>query len=122
MTKTKKSERKHEKKSERKHDKKNKSFIHLVSSTNPKQRKVLVNSMCNGQLKYICEIMINFLKGTFVLPDNIKKKVEPFRSLIRLLADKGISLARKKNFLGVRSNTSTVGKVLNYLYKFIETI
>lgn len=118
MTKTKKSE----KNSDKKHGKKNKSFIHLVSSSNPRQRKVLVNTMCKGQMKYICEIMINLLKGTFVLPDSIKKKVEPFRSLIRLLADKSISLARKKDFLGAGSNTSTVGKVLNYLYKFIETI
>jgi hypothetical protein len=83
------------KKSDRKHDKKNKSFIHLVSTTNPKQRKVLVNSMCNGQLRYICEIMLNLLKGTFVLPDNIKKKVEPFRSLIRLLTKVFLWLERK---------------------------
>ena len=103
--------------------KKHKSFLHLMSNTSPKQRKALIKTMCQGQLEGICEVMLNLLNGVIPVPPNIKKKLEPYKPVIRLLADRAISLARKRNFLGVNNGGSTVGKVLNYLLpKVLDSI
>ena len=95
-------------------------FLQLVTSTQPKQRHALLKTMCHDQLKYICEIMLNFLKETFQIPTHIKRKLAPYKSLIRFLADKAVSWARKKNFLGINNNHSVLGRILKHLLKYIE--
>lgn len=94
---------------------KHKSFLSLLSDTSPKQRKALVKTMCKGQLQSICEIALNLLNGSIPIPPHIKKKLAPFKSLIRHVADRSVSLAKKKNFLNMNRNSSIISKVLGHL-------
>ena len=54
---------------------KNKNFLQLLSNSNKKMQKILVQNASNEQIKPICEIILNLLKGNLNLDEIDLKKL-----------------------------------------------
>lgn len=71
-------------------------FLQSLARSRPKQKKTILKVANNGQIKSICEVCLNVLKGN--LPVNIKK-LKKYKNIIRKLANKSISYGNKKRML-----------------------
>ena len=90
--------------------KKEKHFILLLLSTNRKQQTALVKTITKSQLQAIVQIVYNVIHGFRSLPENNKKKLQRFKSVIRKFISKGYSLKKRSALL------------LKYLKQFILII
>lgn len=68
-------------------------LLHLLSSATPQQRKAILKTATNEQIKSLCEVCQNLLIGN--IPINTKK-LRSHRKIIRQLADKKIPVSKKK--------------------------
>lgn len=84
-------------------------FLNALRCVSSTQRKALLKNATPDQIKAICEICDNTLKGN--LPVNVNK-IKKYKCAIRKLADKKIGLKAKKKILVNQS-----GGFLQYLIK-----
>lgn len=76
-----------------------KKHIHLLSiyeRLNNQQKKNVQKFLDNDQVKFICEIAINLLKGNLPVNCKTKEKLKKYKGKIRKLACSGPLKAKKK--------------------------
>lgn len=69
-------------------------LLHLLSSAGPQQRKAILKTASNDQIKSLCEICHNLLRGN--IPTAKVNKLVSYKRVIRQLADKKIPISRKR--------------------------
>ena len=101
--------------------KKNADFLRLVLSTPSRiQRSVLLKSITPDQLHALGVVANNILHGDVPLTESYKKKLRRYRVQIRQLADKKISVKKRKQALQpkvVLMLLQTVAPVLHTVLK-----
>lgn len=68
-------------------------LLHLLSTATPQQRKAILRTASNEQIKSLCEICQNLLSGNISV--NVKK-LHPYKKIIQQLSNKKIPIARKR--------------------------
>lgn len=76
--------------------KRNVDFLSILKSSSPSQRKAILKTMSPDQLKCLCEICHNVLRG--VLPVNVNK-LRRYKKAMRDLASRSLSNKVKKSIL-----------------------
>lgn len=76
--------------------KKNYHFLQILARSHPLQRKALLQTANNTQIKCVCEICLNVLSGNINVNRN---KLKKYKNTLRTLAKKTISIQKKKKML-----------------------
>ena len=76
-----------------------KSFLDLLNTTTPLQRKVLLVTATPSQIHSICECIVNVLYGTVPIDDRIRRSLGAHRSTLYALAEPTLPYADKKKLL-----------------------
>jgi hypothetical protein len=80
--------------------KKHAPFLRILQTTTSRlQRKALLDTITNDQLKVLVEVTVNVLRGALPLTKSYKVKLQKHKKLIRALGDQSISLKTKKTLL-----------------------
>ena len=89
----------------------------------PSELVLLLKNLTKAKIDFIREIILNFIKGIYNVPDYIKNRLKRFKNFIRLLS-------KKKSSLNIRKQITTprVIKILReilpyakeHLFKLIE--
>ena len=74
----------------------NQPFLHLLARSSAKRRKSLLKQATKDELATLFEICLNILRGNIPLNSYMHKKLKKEQKTLRTLADKKISLKRKK--------------------------
>lgn len=75
-------------------------YLQLLARSSFKRRKSLLNQATRGELKSLCEICLNILKGNIPLDDKNFKKLKRNRQTIKVLANKRVPIKVKREILG----------------------
>ena len=78
---------------------KSEPYIRLLARSSAKRRKLLLNQATREELKSLCEICLNILKGNISLDDKNFRRLKRNRNTIKALANKRISLKIKKGIV-----------------------
>ena len=78
---------------------KHEAFLDLLSSTNPIQRKALIRTASEEQLRSVCECALNILRQQVHLSPKQIAELRKHRSLVYKLADRSIPIPRKRKLL-----------------------
>ena len=78
---------------------KNAALLHLLSDCHPKQRKALLQTLSEEQLRTLCEVILNILKGTVELTPSQKNSLGKRKRLLYQLASKSVPSKTKKKIL-----------------------
>lgn len=76
--------------------KKHYHFLQILARSHPSQKKALLRTANNVQIKSICEICLNVLSGNINVN---RKKLKKYKNVLRTLAKKTTSIQRKKKML-----------------------
>ena len=74
-------------------------FLRLLARSSAKRRKALLSQVTRDELKSLCEICLNILKGNIPLDDKTYNKLKRHKSKLRTLADKKTSSAHKQHIV-----------------------
>ena len=74
---------------------KNKEFLQLLLKTSIDQALGLLLTLSPQQVRLLCEIALHILHGLF----RKVRQISPYKTIIRSLASKSISLAQKKKLI-----------------------
>lgn len=74
-------------------------FLQLLARSSAKRRKALLKQITKEELAALFEICFNILRGNIPLNSYMRKKLIRERHTLRTLADKKISLNRKKKLI-----------------------
>ena len=75
---------------------KHSEFLKVLARCSAKQRKALLQNAGPALLKSLCECTLNVLKGNVRLTSHQKRQLVRHKRNLRLLADRKVSLKRKK--------------------------
>ena len=67
-----------------------------------KLRKILIKNLPESVITAICECCLNTLKGVFPLTWRQKRRLAPYKTQLRALANRKVSRKRKKTYLTQR--------------------
>jgi 2-polyprenyl-3-methyl-5-hydroxy-6-metoxy-1,4-benzoquinol methylase len=70
------------------------TFLKLVSSTHPTQRKAILSTASKQQLKILSEVIHNFLQGVVPLDTEQVTKFSKHRNILRKIAQKKLKAKR----------------------------
>lgn len=88
----------------------NADFLRVLAKSNPKLRRAILKC-CNSELiKAICEVTLNVLRGVVPINKQHKKKLKRYKKVLRALADKTVSVKKKREYL-----SQTGGNFLPFL-------
>ena len=90
------------------------AFLRLLADSSTPKRKILLASATNEQLKGLFEICLNLLRGNLPLSANDKTQFRRKRNLVRSLANKRISIKKKKKLLGQRGGAAFVSGLATF--------
>ena len=90
----------------------NAAFLRLLSSCHCKQRKALLETLTEEQLKTVCEVILNILKGTVDLSPKQKKTLRRKKRLLYQLASKSVPSKTKKQLLVQQGGGSFLPSIL----------
>jgi len=68
-------------------------FLQLLCRSSAKQRKVLVETITNDQLRVLCEIALNVYRGTIPVRPQYVRKLRPYKTILNTIIDRRV---RKK--------------------------
>ena len=74
-------------------------FLKLLYDCKPRLRKALIQHAERDQIDALSQITLNILRGNVSVSDAHKKKLKRYKEVIRSLASRRVSLARKKQTL-----------------------
>ena len=89
----------------------NLDLLRVLARSSPKQRKAILATCHVDLIKCLAEISLNVLQGVVPVDPRKKKKLRRYRSLLRALADKKVSLKTKKEKLN-QSGGNLLGLLL----------
>ena len=95
-----------------------KHFLELLLQTNPKQRKLLLSSLTNQQLRVLGEIAANVLHSVILLNEKEKGKLKKHKSLLLVIGDKNTS--RKLKLQKLTRNQKGVSTLLRVVKPFLK--
>lgn len=75
---------------------KNKDFLQLLCTGNKKLKKTLIQNGTPDQIKSICEIILNLLRGNIKLTDEELDKLKKKKKILRQLSKKNQSSKKRK--------------------------
>ncbi|GFX45662.1 uncharacterized protein TNCV_1422461 [Trichonephila clavipes] len=70
-------------------------LLHVLAAASPAQRKAILKSATDDQIKTLYEICDNLLSGN--IPTKKIKKLCSYKRVIRLLANRSVPISRKRN-------------------------
>jgi len=76
--------------------KRNLAFLHVLKKANKKQRKAILDSGNKDLILCLCEVIDNVLAGTVKLSIKQKKDLSKYKSILRQLVDKKVTLDKKR--------------------------
>ena len=79
--------------------KKNIDAIRVLKRASPKLRKAIISNSKPELIRALCEIITNVVAGTVKLNTKDKKKLSHHKLALRTLADKKVSVNKKKQIL-----------------------
>lgn len=98
--------------------KKHVHLLHILSKASPQQRKAILNTTSADQLKSICEICQNLLRGNI---SGLKlQKLAPYKKVIRKLADKKIGLSSKRKILTQQTGGGILSMIIPAVLKLLS--
>lgn len=74
-------------------------FIKLLYSAEKKQRKVLLQTITDNQLRILCEITLNIYQGNLEVSACYIKRLTAHRKTIEVLIDRKVSRKRKRELI-----------------------
>ena len=77
----------------------NTPLLQLLSGCHVKQRKAILDTLTEEQLRALCEIVVNILKGTVNLSPKQKQKLRKRKRILYQLASKSVPSKTKKELL-----------------------
>ena len=75
------------------------TFLQMLSKSNPKYRKTLINGAPPEIMKLLSECALNILKGTITLTKDEKSNLRKHRNQLRQMATPKISTRTKKKIV-----------------------
>ncbi|CAG2196395.1 unnamed protein product [Mytilus edulis] len=91
-------------------------FLHLLRTAKKDQRKALLKTIDKSQLKALCEIAHNIIKGTIVLTPSEKLRLKRFKKIINILGRK--SSTRKERIQALHRGTAAVVRLLDVVERW----
>lgn len=88
----------------------NLDLLRVLARSSNKQRKAILQTCHVDLIKCLAEISLNVLKGVVPVDKTQKNRLRRYKTLLRSLADKSVSLKNKKKKL-----TQSGGNLLSYL-------
>lgn len=82
--------------------KENSTFLKATTSAHPEQCKALLQTAKQAQLDAICEIILNIVRGTITLKDEVFVKAKRFKKVLRQLVTKCGSKNKSRKELMVK--------------------
>ena|SRR5215469_12920445 len=79
--------------------KSNYSALELLKKAKPKLRKAILLNCGSDLLKCVGECALNVLRGTVKLTKCSKRKLRKHRGLLRKIADRGVSINKKRKII-----------------------
>ena len=79
-------------------------FIRLLSDSSPLSRRKLLQKVSNKDLKAISELCLNLIRGNIKLNKRQRAKFERYKKSIGLLANRRISLKKKKQVINQKGS------------------
>lgn len=77
----------------------NADFLRVLAKASPKLRRAIL-SCCHSELiKAICEVTLNVLRGVVPVNQQQKEKLKRYKKVLRALADRKVSLKKKREHL-----------------------
>lgn len=96
-----------------------KTFLLFVWGTSsPDQAISILKKITRSQAQAVCEIVTNFLNGTLDITDRIKRKFTPYKTFLRRLKSKRISLKRKIS--AIISKSVVIYRLLQMLSSYVQ--
>lgn len=74
-------------------------FIKLVANSKPHQRNVLLRNATKEQLKALCEVCLNTIRGNLRLPPIAVQKLKRHRKTLEALANRRVPLYKKRHLI-----------------------
>ena len=79
--------------------KKHHSSIQLLQKAPPKIQKHILKNSSKELIRCICDCCLNLLKCNLKINSTQKKKLKPYKNSVRQLADRNISLTKKRKVI-----------------------
>lgn len=97
------------------------AFLLLMQQTNPKQRKLLIQSTTNEQLHALFEVMHNIIYGNIPLEKAYIKSLSRYEAHFLNLIDKKVSLKqRREKLLQYRNQVAKLMKAFANITEWHE--
>ena len=77
-------------------------YLQILAKAKPKLRKILIENVPESVITAICECCLNFPKGVIPLTPRQKRRLAPYKTQLRALANRKVSRKRKKTYLTQR--------------------
>ena len=77
-------------------------YLQVLAKSKLKLRKILIKNVPEGVITAICECCLNALKGVTPLTPHQKRRLAPYKTQLRALANRKVSRKRKKTYLTQR--------------------
>ena len=74
-------------------------YLHLLKTSKPKQRKVLLSSIENGFIKILSEAIYNVLHGYMSLGNDKIRQLRRYKQSLQTLSKRYIPLVKKRTVL-----------------------
>ena len=74
-------------------------YLQILAKVKPKLRKILIENIPESVITAICECCLNTLKGVIPLTPRQKRRLAPYKTQLRALANRKVSRKRKKTYL-----------------------
>ena len=71
-------------------------LFQVLEMSKQKQRKAIINALDKSQINILCEIVLNFLQGTFPVNKKVLDRLRRSKSHFRQIVNKNASLKNKK--------------------------
>ena len=98
---------------------KNWNFLQLLSRSNPRQRRFLIQTASPGEIDCISETCHNILKGTIPLSRYYKNQLQPFKEDICVIGCPRNSVRTRQRFLTKQSGGNLLAVLSPILLKKI---
>lgn len=82
--------------------KKHSDVLKVLLKASKKQRKAILGVADREWIEAICECALNILKGNVTLSPSQKTKLSPYKSHLRTLSSRNVSLNKKRGLLSQR--------------------
>ena len=101
---------------------KNAHFLSTLERANRKQQKGIIEGANNELIHCLCECAVNILKGNVPLSLSQKRKLSQSKKHLRSLADKTVSIPKKKKLLVQKGGflPALIGPILGALASFLK--